>query len=148
MFIIKNKPLGDERIVNIDGFSRGMHHTPRQVESTNGMDQKTSIQPFEPLSSSTATADSLTNSNLKQQLKNRKKRIFVANKIVLMAKRRKWNVTTDSTATNEQNALTHIVNQMSAKIMVKLDQINLKVNQINDRLYELEQKLETVEYPF
>jgi hypothetical protein len=46
---------------------------------------------------------------------------------------------------SDKNALNQIVNQISGKIMIKLDQINLKLNQISDRLFDLERKFETIE---
>lgn len=46
---------------------------------------------------------------------------------------------------SDKNVINQIVNQVSSKIMIKLDQINLKVNQISDRLYDLERKLDSVE---
>lgn len=45
----------------------------------------------------------------------------------------------------DKNVINQIANQISSKIMIKLDQINLKVNQISDRLYDLERKLDSVE---
>lgn len=45
----------------------------------------------------------------------------------------------------DKNFINQIANQISGKIMIKLDQINLKVNQISDRLYDLERKLDSVE---
>jgi hypothetical protein len=45
----------------------------------------------------------------------------------------------------DKNVINQIVNQITGKIMIKLDQINLKVNQISDRLYDLERKLDSVE---
>ena len=46
---------------------------------------------------------------------------------------------------NERQLASQIANQISSKIMIKLDQINLKVNQISDRLYELERKFDSFE---
>ena len=43
--------------------------------------------------------------------------------------------------------LSQLANQITSRIMIKLDQINLKVNQISDRLYELERKFENVDLP-
>ena len=44
--------------------------------------------------------------------------------------------------------LSQLSAQITSRIMIKLDQINLKVNQISDRLYELERKLENVDSAF
>lgn len=46
---------------------------------------------------------------------------------------------------SDKTALSQIVNQISNKVMIKLDQINLKLNQISDRLFDLERKFETIE---
>lgn len=86
-------------------------------------------------------------------------KMSVANKIIMLAKRRKLN---DSENNNvnipvyqnmDENGLSgvdhamisQISNQISAKLMGKLDQINLKVNQISDRLYDLEKKFDNLE---
>lgn len=53
--------------------------------------------------------------------------------------------TNNALSLSEKSVVNQIVNQISNKIMIKLDQINLKVNQISDRLYDLERKLDSVE---
>ena len=45
----------------------------------------------------------------------------------------------------DRGMLSHFVNQLAGKLMLKLDQINMKINQISDRLYNLERKFENIE---
>jgi hypothetical protein len=45
----------------------------------------------------------------------------------------------------DRNYVNHFVSQLTGKVMLKLDQINLKINQISDRLYNLERKFESIE---
>jgi hypothetical protein len=52
-----------------------------------------------------------------------------------------------TTSLADRVILSQLANQITSRIMIKLDQINLKVNQISDRLYELERKFENVDLP-
>jgi hypothetical protein len=44
-----------------------------------------------------------------------------------------------------QQLATQIATQITSKLMIKLDQINLKINAINDKLYDMERKLDNLE---
>lgn len=142
VFMVRNKPDDNDKFVEVEGKRRGIHnHTGfHNGENMTPKAKRLSLQPY-------LTQD---------------------NKISLMAKKRKYfeeefglcsnklspnnmeNVT-GLTATaisinpTDRNLIAQITNQITSKIMIKLDQINLKVNQISDRLYDLERKLETVE---
>ncbi|RNA10563.1 hypothetical protein BpHYR1_026476 [Brachionus plicatilis] len=142
VFMIRSKPDDGDKFVEVEGKRRGIHN---HSGFHNG-------------------------ENMTPKVKRSSLQSYLAhdNKISIMAKKRKFfedeyglcsnkltvsgleNVTglagaAVSLSPTDRNLITQITNQITSKIMIKLDQINLKVNQISDRLYDLERKLETVE---
>lgn len=150
VFMIRNKPDDNEKFVEVEGKRRGIHNHNgfQNGENLTPKAKRLSLQPY-------------TNQN-------------DSNKFSIVAKKRKYveddfglstklspnvdsnaNTTASSVgltqlgASNltslDRNLIAQLSNQITNKIMIKLDQINIKVNQISDRLYDLERKLETVE---
>lgn len=145
VFIIKQRPNGTEKFIDVDAKSRGVHN--HNFLNEGGMSR-----------SSRYSLSTSFNQN---------------EKVLVFSKKRKnaddencngGNVSFGSVSPNgssgspscnngswsrlnqnDKTLITAIANQITSKIMIKLDQINLKVNHISDRLYDLERKLETVE---
>ncbi|CAF0912081.1 unnamed protein product [Brachionus calyciflorus] len=143
VFMIRSKPDDNDKFVEVEGKRRGIHNHSgfQNGENITPKAKRLSLQPY----------------------------FSHDNKMSVMAKKRKYfeeefglgiqkftptnieNLTTipatsiQSINPTDRNLIAQITNQITSKIMIKLDQINLKVNQISDRLYDLERKLETVE---
>lgn len=134
VFIVRKKPDGSEKFVDVEAKSRGIHYH-------------------------TDCSETFTR---KKRISAMKQDIVQASpsneKVIILAKKRKsedgdrLNLSLDQSVNfnflvnpNDRVFYQTIANQVSNKLMIKLDQINLKVNQISDRLYDLEKKLETYE---
>lgn len=142
VFMIRNKPDDAEKFVEVEGKRRGIHnHTGFQNgENLTPKAKRLSLQP---------SYHGLNQNDSRFSLVA-KKRKYVDDDFGLTVKLSPngENVASgcaSSLSQSDRNLIAQISNQITSKIMIKLDQINLKVNQISDRLYDLERKLETVE---
>lgn len=172
VFTIKNKPVGTEEFVEVHTKCRGSHqhngvNIPQNYEnrssscsSYNNESNKSSVSPLR--------TNSVLNENNKR-LSNESNK-SAASKIVMLAKRRRLSNINNVTNVDkeckvneevvvknlnglsggglsivERALVSEISAQVSAKIMSKLDVIDLKIDQICGRIYELERKFDNLE---
>ncbi len=170
VFTVKGKPADTDKYVEVETKCRGLHnhsgaHNGSMVNGHNSSNLSTPAKhsrlslPTNPSNSSHNNASHHTamNSSSTNGSNGGNERV------VLLTKKRKYeedfnggSATSNGTGSSgsppssklssaDKNVLNQVVNQISSKIMIKLDQINLKLNQISDRLFDLERKFETIE---
>ena len=158
VFTVKAKPADTDKYVEVETKCRGVHNHNYNSSMNGGGNSSANSTPTKNSRLSLPTISSQTNGNGNSASNNER--------VVLLTKKRKYeddysilhntsssnNPSASSPSSNgnrlnanDKNALNQIVNQISSKIMIKLDQINLKLNQISDRLFDLERKFETIE---
>ena len=174
VFTIKEKPKGNENLIEVDGKCIGIHlhnFNKNKQPILNHNSNETLNESFEnstsPVTSGTISSDDsqspkyLFKNNCNNSHSLNRHSFSAANKLVSLAKKRKYsdteiigNPTANESFNNsteqdncvDKNFISQIVTKMSNKILFKLDQINTKVNQINDRLYSLEKKVDKMEF--
>jgi hypothetical protein len=157
VFTVKAKPADTDKYVEVETKCRGLHnHGNHNGSMLNGAGSSNQSTPAK------ASRLSLPN-NLNSSVQHANTNGGNNERVVLLTKKRKYEEdyantsgsnnnggglsppSSNKLSTADKNMLNQVVNQISSKIMIKLDQINLKLNQISDRLFDLERKFETIE---
>jgi hypothetical protein len=163
VFTVKTKPKDTDEFVLVETKCRGIHnHNHGNNNNNSPGTPNTSVTHSHTPKSTTVNRSSLPTSNAALSYNHNHVASLASTtpneRVVVLTKKRKieedYSVNMSggngsppakTMSLNDKNALNHIVNQISSKIMIKLDQINLKLNQISDRLFDLERKFETIE---
>ena len=162
VFTVKQKPADTDKYVEVETKCRGVHN---HSSMTNG-NHNTSINSPHATNNISSHKNSRLSLPTTLHSNNNNNNNTNGERVVVLAKKRKHEDHDGSSSyqyqnssmmgggggsppgrlnAQDKNALNQIVNQISGKIMLKLDQINLKLNQISDRLFDLERKFETIE---
>ncbi len=181
VFTIKNKPTGTEEFVEVHTKCRGIHqhNGAAGIQSSDNRSSSCSSYNNESIKSSLSpprkNSEKLVLNENNKRLSN-EMNISAANKIVMLAKRRRLSNVNNSNDVDrecglkdegvarnvngtvngvgggssmlngiERALVSEISSQISAKILSKLDVIDLKIDQISGRLYELERKFDNLE---